>query len=603
MSRTFVFASKSAGERPAATGLAARLAAWRRRRGPAVRVAATVLLLAVAIVAIWPASYRSTGTILIEQQELPADLVQSMITSYADQRIQVISQRVMTTDNLLRIVGRYNLYPRLRRIEPREVVLEHMRHDISLEMISADVMDPRQGRATKANIAFKLGYNSHSPETAAQVANELVSLYLDENVKSRRQQTEEAENFLNEEADRLDGHIKQLEATLAAFRDQHIHTLPDQAIFNREELARVEDEIRAADTQLRSLDQQSTFLDAQLAQLSPTSQVYTSSGERVLSPADRLKYLRTEYARVSGIYASNHPDVVRLKAEIEGLEHAAGPVDSSNDLRRQLQDARTRLAQLQQRYGPAYPDVVALQDQIETLNRSLEASSAAASPTTHDAGSSPAGTDAHADNPAYIQLESQREGTQAARDSLLQQRVSLQRKLAELEGQLAAAPAVQRDFDSLVRELDNEEIKYREVRQKQMAAKVSENLEDQQKGERFTLIDPPLTPEEPASPNRPLWFSLGLILALASAVGTVALLENHDDSVRDRDDLEALLQVPPLAILPLVKTRADVARDRKQRRYVLAGTVGACALALVLTHLLYRPLDVLWDIALRRIGG
>jgi hypothetical protein len=83
----------------------------------------------------------------------------------------------------------------------------------------------------------------------------------------------------------------------------------------------------------------------------------------------------------------------------------------------------------------------------------------------------------------------------------------------------------------------------------------------------------------------------------------VALLESHDGSVRDRDDLEALLQVPPLAILPLVKTRADVARDRKQRRYVLAGTVGACALALVLTHLLYRPLDVLWDIALRRLGG
>jgi succinoglycan biosynthesis transport protein ExoP len=552
-----------------------------------------VLLLAVAGAVLWPASYRSTGTILIEQQELPSDLVQSTITSYADQRIQVISQRVMTTDNLLHIIDRYSLYPKLRRNEPREVLLAKMRKDISFQMISADVMDPRQGRATKANIAFSLSYESGSPETAARVANELVSLYLDENVKSRKQQSANAENFLDDEANRLDKNIAQLEASLATFKDKHINTLPDQAIINKETLIRSEDELRDIDTQLRSLEQQSTYLDAQLAELAPSSQVYTSTGERVLSPADRLKFLRTEYARLSAVYSADHPDVLRIKREIAGLEQVAGPVDSSNDLQRQLQDASTRLAQLQKQYAPDHPDVVSLQMQVDTLNKAVNEAPAASALTAVG----------HPDNPAYIQVKAQREATAAQRDSLTQKRTAVQDKIADLEARLAATPGVQRDFDALARELDNEQIKYREVRQKQMGAKLSENLEDEQKGERFTLIDPPLPPQQPASPNRPLLMALGLVLALASGVGSVALLEGRDDSVRNRRELEWLLEVPPLAILPMVETRADRARQRRQRQFALLGTVGVFALALVLTHLLYRPLDVLWAVAMRKLSG
>jgi uncharacterized protein involved in exopolysaccharide biosynthesis len=575
---------------PAAT-LADRWAALRRRRRPAFWASLATLVLALAIAVFWPPSYRSTGTILIEQQELPPDLVRPTITSYADQRIQVISQRVMTTDNLLRIVDHYNLYPWLRKYEPREVLLERMRDDINFRMISADVIDPRQGRATQANIAFALSYSSHSADTAARVANELVSLYLDENVKSRKQKTADAESFLDDEANKLDKTIAQLEGELATFKDKHINTLPDQTPLNHETLIRAEDELRDIDTQLRSLEQQSTYLVAQLAQLTPSSQVYTSTGERVLSPADRLKFLRTEYARVSGIYAPDHPDVLRIKAEIDGLERQVGQVDSSNDLQRQLQDATAQLAQLQRRYAPDHPDIIRLQKQIDAL----KTVAAASHPTTARVE--------RPDNPAYIQVKAQREAADAERDSLMQKRDAVQAKIDDLERRLAMAPGVQRDFNALARELDNEQLKYREVRQKQMEAKLSQNLESEQKGERFTLIDPPLVAEQPSSPNRPLLVCLGLVLALAAGLGTIAILESRDGSVRSRRELELLLEVPPLAILPLMLTAADRARQRRQRRFALLGTAGAFALALVLTHLFYRPLDVLWVEAMRTISG
>jgi succinoglycan biosynthesis transport protein ExoP len=568
-------------------------AAVRRRRWPALWVSLSTLLLALTGAALWPASYRSVGTILIEQQELPSDLVQSTITSFADQRIQVISQRVMTTDNLLRIIERYKLYPELRKNQPREVLLAQMRKDIHLQMISADVIDPRQGHPTKANIAFAVSFDSSSPETAARVANEIISLYLDENVKTRRQQTADATIFLDDEANKLDKNIAQLEASVAAFKNKHVNTLPDQAVLNRETLIRSQDELRDIDTELRSLEQQATYLDAQLAQLMPSSQVYTSTGERVMSPADRLKYLRTEYARVSGLYSPDHPDVRRIKREMEGLEREAGTVDSSNDLQRQLEDARTQLAQMQKQYAPDHPDVRRLQSLVDALTQSVK-----------DAPTDVVETmPAHPDNPGYIQVKTQREVNRAQQDALVGKRAGIEQKIADLEGRLAAEPGVEHEFSDLIRELDNEQIKYREVRQKQMAAKLSENLEDEQKGERFTLIDAPLAPEEPSSPNRKLLVGLGVVIGLAAGLLTVVLLESGDGTVRNRRELEVLLEVPPLAILPLVLTLSDRTRQRRRRRYALAGTLGAFALALILTHLFYRPLDLLWDAALRRLSG
>ena len=160
---------------------------------------------------------------------MPLDLVRSMVSSYADQRIQVISQRVMTTDNLMRIVERYGLYKQELRTEPREAVLETMREDIKFAMISADVVDPRLGRPTKATIAFSVSYDSRSAQLAAKVASELTSLYLRENLETRKQMADDATGFLTTQAERLSKQIAELESTLAAFKEQNLHRLPELA--------------------------------------------------------------------------------------------------------------------------------------------------------------------------------------------------------------------------------------------------------------------------------------------------------------------------------------------------------------------------------------
>jgi succinoglycan biosynthesis transport protein ExoP len=576
------------------------VAALRRRLWPLIAVSIAVLLIAVTAAFVWPSSYRAMGTILIEQQELPADLVPSTITSFADQRIQTIGQRVMTTDNLLRVINRYNLYPKLRGKQPREVLIAQLRKDIHLQMISADVIDPRAGHPVKANIAFSVAFESDSPETAARVANEVISLYLDENVKTRRQQTADAERFLNDEANKLDKGIAQMEASITDFKARHTYTLPEESGSNREALIRRTDELHEIDAQLSVLDEQASFLDTQMAEQAPNSALYTSTGERVMSPADRLKYLRTEYARLSGLYSPDHPDIQRIKQQIDGLEGQAGDVDIRNDLERQLQDYQTQLAQLREQRSADHPDIVKLKDQIDAVSKAI----AQAPPSTpHASTIMPSAPGEHPDNPAFIQLRVQRETNKIQHEALIQRREVVEQKITEYEQRVAAAPGIDREFADMLRALENEQIKYREVRQKQLSAKLSENLEDEQKGERFTLIDPPRPPEQPFSPNRKLLLMGGVALALVAGLLVVLLLEGLDGTVRNRRDLVNLLEVPPLAILPLLETRADLARRKRQRWMAAAATTGAFAVALVLTHLLYRPLDLIWEAAVRRLSG
>jgi uncharacterized protein involved in exopolysaccharide biosynthesis len=581
----------------------------RRRSRPLLLVVAGVLLTTLLAALLWPPRYSATGTILIEQQELPSELVRSMVSSYASQRVQVISQRVMTTENLMGIIQRYGLYPDLRKRRPREEVIKEMRHDTKLEMISADVIDPRDGHPTKATIAFAVGYTSPSGDLAAKVANELVSLYLQQNIESRQQASRDAAVFLTGESARLDKDIKELQAKIADFKEKHADELPELNQFNEQKETRTEEEIRDTDSQLRSLAQQVTYLDAQLAQINPTAQIYTSTGERVQSPADRLKFVRSEYARLSAIYAPDHPDVVRVKREMEGLE-AATAVDANtakgeaNDDRRQLEDAETRLASARERYAPDHPDVLRLERLVASLKKRAATEPVAPAGAVPGSGAQTADhpPSATADNPPYIQIQAQREAATSQIRSLNKKRDELQATLDRLEKHLARAPFVERDYTAMLRDLESAQTSYRLERQKQTEAQTAEHLETERKGERFTLIEPPFAPQEPSSPNRPLILIFGVMFALAAGFGMVAVLESTDASVRGREDLLALLSAAPLATIPIIPTITDRARLRRLRRVAVAGGVAGLLMALTLVHLLYRPLDVLWVVALRRMG-
>jgi polysaccharide biosynthesis transport protein len=569
------------------------LAYWRRRR--TFWIVASVVAVSIALIAVfWPPTYRAMATILIEQQEIPQELVRSVITSFADQRVQVISQRVMTTQNLLGLVERYKLYPDIREKEPREVLLEKMRNDIGMHMISANVIDPRSGQPTHATIAFSVSYDSRSPDLALKVANDLSSLYLNENLTSRTQSSQQTATFFSEEASRQQVHIDELDKKLAVFKEKHHDELPELTQLNIQTAERTDLDVRDQESRIAGYDSQRVLLQAQLAQISPNAQVYSDSGQRVFGAEDRLKSLKSQLAGLKGRYGPQHPDVINTQREIEGLEKEVSSEDGTADRLRQLSEAKAKLATASEKYSDEHPDVVRLRGEVANLERAVQADT--------EAGGTRETARAHADNPAYILVKGQLDALTVDRESAVKKRDTLKAKLDDYEKRMAQSPDVERQYREMARDLESAQLKYQEILSKQTEAQVSQNLETERKGEKFTMIEPPQYPEKPISPNRMLILIFGLVMAAASGLAAVVARDSFDASVRGPSDIRHLLRVPALASIPVMVTAAERSRHKRITRYSWVGGVAAVILAAVTVHLFIKPLDVVWVILMRRFG-
>jgi uncharacterized protein involved in exopolysaccharide biosynthesis len=571
------------------------LSAFKRRRGMVLLIAGTVLVLGLITAFVLPPTYQSASTILIEEQEIPAELVQSTVTSYAAQRIQVISQRVMTRSNLIEILNKYNLYESERKRKGMDEVLANMRQDIGIDMITAEVIDPRTGRPTAATIAFNVGFKGEDPELVQKVASELTTLYLNENLKTRTKKAQETTDFLTVEASRLSEEISRLESELAAFKEQHVNELPELRNLNTQAMERTEREIANIDIQLGGLEERKIYLQGQLALIDP----YIST-TAVLSPAERLDALRTEYIRLSSRYSPDHPDVTGVKREIKALEKETGLAESATEKRARLQVLEQELSVAEKTYTDEHPDVKRLRREIAYLEEDLRNPQPATATATTK-------SNVGADNPAFVNLQSQLDAAVVKERSLREQRSRLTEKLQDYERRLMQTPRVEQEYRSIVRDLENTTSRYQNLKAKQSTAEVAQELEKERKGEKFTLIDPAVTPQEPISPNRPAIIFLSLVLALGAGVGSAAVTESLDSTVRGTKGLIAALNTAPLAVIPYLANETDIRKGKNRKRVLYISVVAGIVVILLLIHFLVSPLDVLWFKALRKadnlVGG
>jgi uncharacterized protein involved in exopolysaccharide biosynthesis len=532
------------------------------------------------------------ATILIEEQEIPSELVHSTITSYADQRIETIKAQVMSRTTLWKVVEQYNLYPDIRRTNPVEEVVKRFTKDIEVEVISADVVDKRTQHPTKATIAFTVAYQSNSPDLAQKVANELTSLFLGENLKSRERQAQEATSFLQQEAENLSKHIGEVDEKIAAFKQRASGALPELMQLNLQLLSQSDRELMDIDQQIRVLEERKNYLEGELATIKPNTPIMSVTGERILDSAERLRSLRAQYAGTSANLSSDHPDIMKMKQEIEALEKEGGQRPDIEEVSKQLIDARASLATLSERLGAIHPDVVQARRTIEALEQEVR-----------QLGSAPVRkSPLRPENPAYINLQAQLNSATSSLGALRSTRAAVKQRLQDYAARLERTPEMEPDYLFLTRDRDTSGQKYQDIRSRLLEAKVSEGLEVQRKGERFSLIDPPSLPEKPDKPNRLAILLLGFILAAGGGVGSGAAAESFDHSIRTPEQLARLTQFSPLAVIPFMPNEQDLSRVVKRRRFIKGAVIGALVAVLALLHLFVVPLDVLWYATLRRLG-
>jgi len=567
------------------------LAILRRRKWQLILPIVVLLPIAVLVAMKLPPVYRSTATILIEQQEIPPDLIRTTVTSFADQRIQVIKQRVMTLKNLGELVEKYDLYPEIRRKRSLNAAVAEMREDVKLEMVSASVVDPQSGRSKEATIAFTLSFESGSGAMAQKITNELVSLFMAENLRQREAAVEEASDFLREEANRLADQIRKLEASLATFKEQHRNNLPELFTLNRELMQRAEEQLRDNELRIGSLEEQQLYLETQLTQIDPQLTVAAAGGQTAPTPEARLRQLEAAYVGVAARYEATHPDRLNMEREMEALRKVVGSSDL-RALRRQRAEIAGQLQSARERYSPKHPDVQRLERDLAQADRRLASagSSATGAPDVESAA-----------NPAYVQLQARLEGIRLEIQGLRDARDDLQKRIKTYEQRLVDAPNIERDYNELTRGYDNAVAKYREVKDKQLEAELAEALESERKAERFTLIEPPVVPDEPIEPDRRKLMMLGVVGAVGAGAGHLALREFLDKGLYGARTVQLVTGAPPLALIPNIVTAAE-RRRRIRRRVVLAVAAVLCLVGVsVAVHLFVMPLDLIWFKLMRKL--
>ena len=177
--------------------------AVKRRKWQIIVPAAIVFAVSVLIAMFLPARYRSSGTILIEAQEIPESFVQSSVTGYVEERLQALTQVILSRGKLLEIINRFGLYEDLKDRYTTEEIIERMRENIVMEPIQTEVVNPRSGRPGSATIAFMVSFEGKSPRQVTQVANVLASAYLEENMEIREEQARWTFDFFENQQARL----------------------------------------------------------------------------------------------------------------------------------------------------------------------------------------------------------------------------------------------------------------------------------------------------------------------------------------------------------------------------------------------------------------
>ena len=543
-----------------------------------------LFILATAIAFLLPAIYESKTTILIEDQQIPPEFVRSTVTGFADQRIQSLTQQILSRTKLWEIIQQFQLYSEMQEKYTREEILEKMRDDIQLETISAEVGAGGQKQArpgqSAITIAFSISYRGKNPETVQKVAGTLASLYLEQNLKIREAQAKTTTQFLEAESKELRERIQAIGAKITAFKKEHEGNQPELQGFNQAQAVRLDQETKQIDNQIRADEDRRVYLEGQLATVKPEAPV-TSSGERVTDPQTRLRTLQIQLADLQSKFSDDYPDIRKTKremAELEKLEKSQS--GGSSQKQEKLAQLKAELAEKQGKYSAEHPDIRKLKNEIARLEQQPDKSAPSKAVNVPD-------------NPAYINLTTQIETTKNEIASLQRQREALKDKLTMFNQRLEQAPRLEQEYFALQRDYTNSTAKYQEVMNKIMEARISEGMEEHQKGEKFTLIDPASYPQKPVKPNRWLIVLAGFVLSMGAGVGAVALAEQMDHSLNNADELASFTGFPVLGSITRIGITEDVIAHRRKRRFIWTAIGLGLLLGLLLFHFLYMDLWVL----------
>ncbi|PWB62346.1 MAG: hypothetical protein C3F14_10065 [Deltaproteobacteria bacterium] len=459
-----------------------------------------MLAAAVYCVAI-PDRFKSTTSILVIPPRVSTNYV-SPLTNYRMQdRIPAIEQQVLSRTRLAAVMDEIGLYREERKTQPLEVLVDKMRRNIQIKLISE-------------KDAFELSFEHENPKMAMLTASKLASFFIDENIRVKEQQAVSTSEFLESQLKETKAKLEVQEEKVKRYKLHYMGELPQEMQTNLNAMTRMQDQLRTNADSIARLEDRKLFMESKASDLQ--KEINTIEGQAG-DPGDAARPLLTEIAARQGKireltlkYTSKYPTVIQLQREVEELKKKVAVIRKSGahpvkgvdeDLLPKEPEMRTAVRERE--------ELGRQQEQIANLN--LEISS----------------------------LKKENEETR--------------RSIDRIQGKVSRLPQREQEMISLTRDYNNLKDAYDELLKKKLGARVSQNLEAGQQGETFQVLDPPNLPKEPSRPNRLRIIGLGLLAAIALGFGGAVGRELLDPTLHGPKDFKYFSELPVLASLPAIQ--------------------------------------------------
>ena len=434
-----------------------------------------------------PPQYVSQTLVLINQQRVPDNIVQSVVSEDLNSRLASMKAQIESRASLEPIVKKYNLYDSLRDDMDQRVKLA--RDATKIEPIHSDIH-------STGLPGIKISFTASDPQTAQQVCQEITSLFTSANTRIRGQAAQSTVDFLTQQVTAAKANLDDLDQKLAAFKLQHAGELPEDTSSSTNILTSLNSRLDATTTQLNNMQQQKTMAESMLAQQEQAlAALPAGSSTRSQDATEKeLENLQMRESDLSLHYTDDYPALKQVRARIAELQ---------KQIAKRAEVPPTPAATITKRPEPA--SIAQLRTQIKILDQGI------------------------------------------AQKRQEQDQISAQ--IRNYQGKIAATPLVESQEQELTRDSTTSHENYNLLKSKLDAATMGIEMEHQQQGETISLVDAANLPESPNWPKRPLFAVAGLMAGIALGLGIIALIEYRDTALQSERDIWAFTQLPTLAVI------------------------------------------------------
>jgi polysaccharide biosynthesis transport protein len=475
--------------------------------------------------------YRSSTLILVEQPTMPKNYVEPNVNDDLQDRLQSITEQILSRTRLLYIIDKLHLYNNERGLHTPDEKVARMRKDTDIELV-------RDGQ-NQAITAFRVSFSAGDAHVAQAVTGELTNLFIDENSRVREQESENTTQFMENQLASARTDLAEQDAKVRAFQAAHEGELPNQEASNLQILNGLQQQLQGEQDSLNTAKEQ---------------RVYTQT-------------LVDQYRTIQGPTRND----------------AGAPVGLAG-IDQQLNTLRAKLADLSTRYTDLYPEVQQVKAEIAKAEKERDQFLANLKSKGSGAESGTESAILSAADPAQaaplLQLQGQLQADQLEITNRERSIASLKSRINEYQNRLSEEPAVEQELADLTRGYNQSQENYNDLLKKENDSQMATSMEHLQEGERFTPIDPPNLPIKPDFPNRLKMSGTGLGVGLALGILVVAGCEFFDDRLYSDKEIQHILPVAVLAEVPEIATPADERRTKK--KVVLGWSVAAAVFVVIL---------------------